>query len=936
VKLKTHTLFFLVFLGFNLLKAQEIPPIENYYPEDYKAENQNWSISQTKDNYIYIANNKGLLEYNGANWQLYPSPNNTIIRAVKVIGDRIYTGSYMEFGYWQKDIYGHLQYTSLSNNLKEPLKEDEQFWNIIELDNWILFQSLNRIYIFNTVNKSFKVIESKTLLTKIFKVNNHIYFQKINDGIYKIEKGKAVLVTNDKIVKSNTLVNIFYENNALLIQTQNKGFYSFKNDKLTSWNTKANSIISKYSVYSSLKLKDGSFALGTISNGVVKINKNGNVLNIINQEKGLINNTVLSMFEDTNHNLWLGLDNGISVINYNSPFSVYNDLKGNIGTVYASIVYNGNIYLGTNQGLFYKKTDSNEDFKFIKNTNGQVWCLKRYYNTLFCGHNLGTFIIKGNSANLISTVMGTWDIKPIKSNPNLLMQGNYDGLTVLIKENNKWKFRNKLKDFDISSKFFDFISDNELFVSHEYKGVFKLKLDDNYTKVLSYKTEKSIPKGLKSSIVNYNNNLYYTYKEGVFKYNKKTQKFSKDKILTKKLFDNDTYLSGKLIEDISTNTLWGFTNKSILFFSRGELNEELQVTKISIPSNLRKNIPGYENLAYLNNRKYLFGTSNGYVIIDLSKVVDKPYKIKINSIDKSTIAGNKTPVKLNGLTNFSSKENSIYFKYSVPDFDKYEEVNYQYKLEGLYDGWSNWTTNSEVSFKNLSFGDYTFIVKAQIGNKYSINNASYSFTINRPWFISNLFIAIYVLLLLLLLYTIHILYKRHYTKQKKKLLEKQQQQFTLSQLENDKVIMKLRNDQLRQEVQSKTRELSASTMNIIKKNEILNTIKDELLKVKDNANIKPVITIINKHLSHKDDWNTFQKAFNNADSDFLKKIKSLHPNLTPNDLKLCAYLRLNLSSKAIAPLLNISPRSVEIKRYRLRKKMDLSHSKSLVEYILQI
>ena len=69
---------------------------------------------------------------------------------------------------------------------------------------------------------------------------------------------------------------------------------------------------------------------------------------------------------------------------------------------------------------------------------------------------------------------------------------------------------------------------------------------------------------------------------------------------------------------------------------------------------------------------------------------------------------------------------------------------------------------------------------------------------------------------------------------------------------------------------------------------------------------------------------------------FIKKIKSLHPELTPNDLRLCAYLRLNLPSKEIAPLLNISHRSVEVKRYRLRKKMNLDHKENLTEYILNL
>ena len=140
---------------------------------------------------------------------------------------------------------------------------------------------------------------------------------------------------------------------------------------------------------------------------------------------------------------------------------------------------------------------------------------------------------------------------------------------------------------------------------------------------------------------------------------------------------------------------------------------------------------------------------------------------------------------------------------------------------------------------------------------------------------------------------------------------------------------------LRNDIENKNRELAISTMNIIKKNEFLNSIKSELINsdLKQNSS---VVKIIDKNLNNTDDWKMFQEAFNNADKNFLKKIKKVHPTLTPNDLRLCAYLRLNLSSKEIAPLLNISPRSVEVKRYRLRKKMNLPHESSLTNYILEI
>ncbi|WNH08675.1 helix-turn-helix transcriptional regulator [Thalassobellus suaedae] len=159
----------------------------------------------------------------------------------------------------------------------------------------------------------------------------------------------------------------------------------------------------------------------------------------------------------------------------------------------------------------------------------------------------------------------------------------------------------------------------------------------------------------------------------------------------------------------------------------------------------------------------------------------------------------------------------------------------------------------------------------------------------------------------------------------------------LKELENKQQLMRFNNDNLRQDIENKNRELGISTMSLIKKNEFLNSIKKELKNADDTKNaIKHVIKIIDKNLNNTDDWHLFEEAFNNADKDFLKIIKAEHPSLTSNDLRLCAYLRLNLSSKEIAPLLNISSRSVEVKRYRLRKKMNLPHESSLTDYILEI
>ncbi|MFD1163779.1 triple tyrosine motif-containing protein [Hwangdonia seohaensis] len=925
----------LFFLCSFVLVAQEMPPIDVYTPKSYGAENQNWSIAQSKDKYIYVGNNKGLLEFNGANWRLYPSPNETIIRSVSVFDDVIYTGCSKEFGYWKRNKFGDLFYTSLSQKLQIDFLEEEEFWNIINLDDYILFQSLERIYIYNKNDVSYSVIDSDTTIYKMFKVNGSIYFQQTKDGLYKIENGKSKVISNHTVLQNNLLVNVFNHKGKLLIETENTGFYVLDNKGLEQWDIPARKLVPESGVYRSTKLRDGSFVLGTRSNGIFHLTEDGEINYHINIINGLSNNTIHAIFEDAENNIWLALDNGINCINIKSPFRIYNDKEGKIGTVYASAVYNNYLYLGTNQGLYCKPINANGEFEFIEGTQGPVRCLVELNDTLFCGHDTGTFLIDKNTADLVVDVQGTWNIVPIDSSKNVLLQGNYDGLNVIVKVNGKWILRNKIEGFDISSKFFEIYKDN-IFVSHESKGIYKIKVDKDFTKATEIIKDSIVGKGLNSSVIKYNNSIFYAYKEGVFKYHPEKEQFVVDSVLNS-LYSKDEYTSGKLISDKENNILWSFSKKNLSYVSPGKLSSVPRVKKIALSTALPKGLTGYENISYLQNNKHLMGTSTGYLVLDLDQIKEKVYSISINSITKSDVKDGLQVVDKQIKGDFENKDNNIEFTYSVAEFNKYLDTEYQYQLNGIYPEWSDWSANSSILFKNLPYGDYVFNVRAKVGNRITNNTATYSFSIERPWVVSNTAIIIYVVLFLLITSLMHNVYKRYYRKQREKLMQKSARDLELKELENQQQLMRFNNEKLRQDIESKNRELGISTMSLIKKNEFLNNLKKELKNVSDNdKNLNSVIRIIDKNLNNTDDWNVFEEAFNNADKDFLKKIKAIHPSLTSNDLRLCAYLRLNLSSKEIAPLLNISPRSVEVKRYRLRKKMDLPHESSLTNYILEI
>ena len=927
----------LLFLLFSIgLLSQELPPIQNYSPIDYGAENQNWSVSQSDDKHIYVANNGGLLEFNGTNWKLYPSPNGTYLRSVKVIGSRIYTGSYMEFGFWEKDEFGSLAYYSVSSKLENQLVEDEHFWNISEFKDWVVFQSLDRIYIYNTIDESFEMLDAKTTRTEILKVGNRMYFQKINEGVFTIENGKSVLVSDNSILKNDIVVGAFSKQESTLIVTEQGEFYFLDASGLRRWTIAADDELASVKIYSSIQLNDGSFVLGTISNGIYHIDKDGNIAAQINQEKGLNNNTVLSLFQDVDHNLWLGLDNGLSVINLESHFKEYIDQVGRIGVVYASTLFNGFKYLGTNQGLFVKRENEESDYRLVKNTEGQVWMLKEIDGTLFCGHNSGTFVINEDGAAQISDLPGTWDIQQIESNNNLLLQGNYKGLSILERTNGQWKFRNKIEGFDSSSRFFEFVDIRHILVNHEYKGIFDLKIDTDFMKVLTLKKKES--KGTGSSLIKFNDEILYTTVNGVFKFDNQKQDFISDHLLTDKLFSGDENIIGVLTPNDDTGKLWGFTDSNIIYLAPGQFNNELVANRIPIPKSFRNSMGvfGFESITHLKDELYLIGISNGYVTLNLKKLKTQEYHISIHSVSKEFYDAPKIAAKVGGNHMFNYTENNLNFGFSVPEFDKFTEVYYQYRLDGIYDEWSNWSTVPEVSFKNLPYGDYTFKVRAKAGNTLTDNTASFEFEITRPWYISNLAIFGYVIALGLITALIHKLYKRYYKKQQDLLVKENRKRLKRKKLKTQKKIVQIKNEKLRSEIDSKNRELAVSTMSLIKKNEFLNTIKDQLKENSNNPKIKSVIRTIDRNINNADDWKLFEEAFNNADKDFLKKVKTLHPELTPNDLRLCAYLRLNLSSKEIAPLLNISSRSVEVKRYRLRKKMALSHENNLTDYILNL
>ena len=529
--------FFIYFISFSVY-SQLLPPIQSFSPDEYNAANQNWDITQSEAKDIFFANNDGLLKFNGSRWITYNSPNGSIVRSVKAVKNRVYAGLYEDFGYWEKDVNGTYNFISLVSSKDLLVQNDEEFWNILHYDNWLIFQSLSRLIMYNELSQEVKFFIPSEDIFNSFIVDNRIYFT-LNSGLYTLENGNEVLVSNDSRLRNTNqyphILNIFKREKNLLIITDELDFLELSpSGNLTSLSSPISKpLINGITVFKVISLKGGGFAIGTVGKGVMFFSENGKLLKSIKKSQGIVNNTILSLYEDIDNNIWLGLDNGISLINSKSPYKIFNDEEGVLGTVYASKLHKGYLYVGTNQGLFFKKDNNDDSFSLIPNTAGQVWSLDEINGTLFCGHNNGSFIVDYGIASKIPNTSGSWTFRKVSKSSNLILVGGYLGVSVLHKKNKKWIIRNKIKGFDISSRLFEISKNGKIIVSHGYKGVYKLDLSSDLYNLMSVKMDSSVSVGGNASLAKFDNEIYYNYSAGFFRYDDKKDTFVNDAFLSK-------------------------------------------------------------------------------------------------------------------------------------------------------------------------------------------------------------------------------------------------------------------------------------------------------------------------------------------------------------------------------------------------------------------
>ncbi len=908
-----YKILFFLLLTFGSYAQALLPFVENYSKYNYQGDNQTWNLVQGNDAAMYFANNHYFLRYDGVKWEKYTLPNKTIIRSVFVEGNKIFSGSYKEFGYWERQ-NGKMAYTSISKDKK--LFNDngnEEIWKIFKFNNAIYFQSFNEIYIYK--EGKIKTINLPFQISYAFEIDGELLLASIKNGIYKLKGTSFEKIKNWNVLENNVIHAIEKQGDLYYVFTQKKGVFIGDKSGLKPWNNSLNNTLKSSLINIAKFVNHNKLIIGTASTGVFILDFSKNSFVNINRSNVLINNSVLGIGFDKEHNLWLGLDNGIAQIEINSPVSIFSDNTGELGSVYAVAKINDDYLMASNHGIFKYNTNLTS----LPNSQGQAWNISKVNEQYIIGHSEGTFLYENNILSKLNPINGGWNFSKSNIN-NSYLQAAYSGV-VIYDDNQDFSKYHQIKDFYKPIKYVAQNKMNEIWAADNYRGLYRVVYDENFSakKVDNITSNNKISNDFNIKIFEFRGEILFLIDGVWYTFNSLTNLLEKNKLF------NSNFASVSDIVAIDENNFLVLQSNLLYLI---QIKENRFIWNLIQEKYYRGKIIN-DNLKVFNDgNQYLLNLDNGFIALQLKKDKNIKPTINIEAFCNQKLITEESKINYN-----SELELHV-----ITGFFGYKNPNLFYKFDNAEKFLS--ISNGLIAFNNIDSGSHNVNIYYNDGIRMHELDV-YNFSVSNPWYFSLYMIILYLGIIGLILYLYYKWNKIRYNqilaikeeelRHQKKILELQlKTENQLNVQEYEKHILEL-------EIQTKSSEVAGKSLSIAKQSEMIENIQN-ILEVESDLNklkseIKKSIKInsINKH-----EWEIFESNLNQIHNEFIVNLLKMYPDLTSKDIKLCVYLKMNLASKEIAPLMNISFRGVELHRYRLRKKLGLKTTENLNKFFLNL
>jgi DNA-binding CsgD family transcriptional regulator len=925
-------------------------PIQNFTSDQYKAGIQNIDFAQNRDMTLFIANNLAVLSYNGIEWERHAYRTGKKQRSLAFDEDnnRLFVGSQGEFGYFEAD----WSYVSLVDIIPEEARNFDEVWDVYLFESMVYFCTFQGIYVFD--GKKISVLRNEEGFYHTFSVSGKLITQSQDGTLFEI-RGTLLYPYLSRKLSAEVLTGIIERNDGYIL-FYNSGKIEFTSpfEDRNKYDALIDDLQGTY-VNHVLPLSDGRLAISTQTAGLFLYDFIQNQVEKISTRDGLQSNACLLSFQDYSGNLWVGMQNGIALIHSLSSIRLTNSEIDLQGSGYDAYETEEGIYFTTSNGIYFLD-DEAEECLFLEGTEGPAYGLQMIAGKLYAGHHSGLFLLQKNKAIPLAKTDGLWHVKQLSAKPQWVIGGTYSGLYLFkIGVNRMLEPVRKIEGFDESSRFFEEDQEGNIWVGQYYKGLYLLRLDDQLQSASVEKISDNSGLPLKDQIIleKIDNDLYLATKEGIYIIDQNTDQIKKARLFEESMGDQAVYLlkqdKQKNIHVVSENMVGYYKRISANNFvftpsSLSQLRFNFNNDLLNVSINVRDWILFSANEGFIQfnpDLEELSSAENVMIVSEVFSVTDdqslyarQPFEDKREQAIQLVI----TP-----------KQKVLQFKVESFQFSEVKYKQFRYYLKGFDKGFGDWTNRSVKEYTNLKEGSYEFLAQTKDHFGKISSALPLVLRVKPPFYKSTLAGFVYIALFLLLFVLLYVFQKKRYKKsalelenmRKNEVAEEQRRMIEIEH-QKEQELLKLKDEQTKSELRHLNKQLADTTMNLVVKNEFIENIKSklkELRKRMEKAETQQFLEQLEKEINFtlrlQEDWESFEHHFDQLHGDFLSRLRNEYDDISPNEQKLCAFLRLNLSTKEIANLMNVSVRGIEIARYRLRKKLKLEKGQNLTKFILE-
>jgi DNA-binding CsgD family transcriptional regulator len=865
-----------------------LPIVKCYDKNDYGAGRQNWDVGTDSNGIVYFGNNDGLLRYIYGNWILSKTAANDVVRSLYVENDTIWCGGDNEFGYFVKSTPYDLSYIQLGNT------QGGMIWKIQSFNDRVYYQSSMEIIEYNKKNKETVHIKGGSDYSGMQVWNDKLWALAKDGSIGTIDKGSFNVVHQFAEFNKVEVCDLFVHDNLLHIVLYDGQVFTYNGSQLTQ--KKLPEKIKGKALFAGLSYRDKEYLLGTIANGLVQVNEASNqITNYMNSTNGLIDNTVLSIGADVNGNIWLGLDYGIAFIEMQNAIQpIFNQ-----GASYGIENIGDTTFLATNKGLY--RASGSSPFSLVDDTEGQAWRLRVINNDLYVCHNKGVLRIKEGKTENVYPNGGVKDIVAFHQ-ADLYLLSAYSGLLLARKVNKRFHVLENLNIWGDPSLVYD-PKNKCIWVSSKWEPIQKLTLSSDLKVVRKgYADIKQCFQG-DEDIVFYNGNQLYDYVKGEFvAFSEAPFNLIKGENIV--AMDFDAFNNVAYVQNGIPNMLTRLPDGNYYSYEK-------------ILSSLKNKLVKDYEFINIYKGELRIATDRGGLAFDFESKLNH-YLVSNTAISKVQVLDGSEMLEfiypyMTDLIQLPVGKKNILFHFGMNKASS-DLAEFRYQLWPYDNEWSEWNPSLSLKeYTQLKGGSYKFLLQSRL-NGGAIKEQVVAFDIAKYWYQTHWIILPYILLLGVcvygIIYIVLLINKRN--------LNKKQEQYKQRMVEES--------------IASKNKQLLQYIEVVSRKNEFLIELKNGLARMRNNESKQWENKIMNEVNSEKKRF-FFDKLYSEVHQDFINRLTDKHPNLSPNDIRILSFIRINLGTKEIANLMNISSKSVDVSRYRLRKKMDLQHSDDLNLYI---